>query len=270
MATIKSFWNYYQKADTIYSIHSPFLFQLLQETIENQKKFYAFSAIEQLRFRLLKNKTKLQITDLGAGSRVDKSPQREIASIAKNAVSPKWQCQFLFKLIDWLQPKNRLEIGTSLGINTLYQYLPLQHSTFYTLEGCPNIAKAAQRNFDLFQAKNIKLIVGDFAQTLAPTLAKIKRLDYVFIDGNHQKKPTISYFDQCLAYSHKDTIFVIDDIHWSDEMQAAWKQIQQHPKVSLSLDFFYFGLIFLRAEPLEKQHFNLIPIRYKPWKVALL
>ena len=90
-------------------------------------------------------------------------------------------------------------------------------------------------------------------------MKEIGTLDYVYIDGNHQKAPTLSYFNQCLLNSHADTVFVFDDIHWSEEMEEAWESIKAHPKVTLSLDLFYMGLVFLREEQLEKQHFNIIP-----------
>ena len=267
---LQQFWQYYKQADTQYSIHSPFVFQLLQEVLVSNKTYGDFVPLEHLRFRLQHNTTELQVTDLGAGSRVDKGQTRSIKSIAKNAVSPKWQCQFLFRLIDWLQPQNRLEIGTSLGVNTLYQYLPIRQSPLITLEGCPNIGAVAQKHFEQLKATNIELKIGDFTDTLPQALEQLGRLDYVLIDGNHQKQPTIDYFEQCLAYSHNDTILVLDDIHWSEEMQSAWQTIKQHSKVTLTLDFFYFGLVFLRQEQKEVEHFSIIPTKYKPWKVALL
>jgi hypothetical protein len=40
-------------------------------------------------------------------------------------------------------------------------------------------------------------------------------------------------------------------------MEKAWKEICAHPEVSLSLDLFYFGIVFFRTENKNKEHFVL-------------
>lgn len=262
------FLRFYWQAQTKYTIHSPFVFSLIEEVIEDDRIYYDFNALNRLRMLSEKDNSTLQVTDLGAGSRVNKTPSRSIASIAKSAVSPKWQCELLFRLVHHLQPQNRLELGTSIGISSLYQYIPLRKASFYTLEGCPNIAKVAATNFKKLKATQIRQLIGDFSHTLPKALQEMQRLDYVFIDGNHQMKPTLSYFETCLKYSHNDTIFVFDDIYWSDEMLAAWETIKAHPSVTLSIDLFFMGIIFLRSEQKEVQHFKIVPAKYKPWKMG--
>jgi hypothetical protein len=49
---------------------------------------------------------------------------------------------------------------------------------------------------------------------------------------------------------------VIDDIHWSSGMQAAWKQIISDPAVKVSIDLFNIGIIWFRNE-LSKEDFVL-------------
>lgn len=268
MSIIKRFFKFYSQAQTKYTIHSPFVFSLIEEVIEDDRIYYDFGALERLRMTLENDPSMLSVTDLGAGSRVNNSPSRSISSIAKTAVSPQWQCEFLFRLIHHLQPKNRLELGTSLGLSSLYQYIPLRNAPFYTLEGCPNIAKVAAANFKKLKAEQIHQYVGDFKDTLPKVLEDMQELDYVFIDGNHQMIPTLSYFETCLPYSHPNTVFVFDDIHWSAEMETAWEKIKAHPQVTLSIDLFFMGLVFLRTEQQVKQHFKLVPAKYKPWKMG--
>ena len=79
-------------------------------------------------------------------------------------------------------------------------------------------------------------------------------LDFIYIDGNHKLLPTIAYFEQILEKSHKNTIFVIDDINWSAEMQKAWSIIKNHTKVHVTVDLFMMGLVFLNPD-LSKEHF---------------
>lgn len=268
MSNFRAFLRYFWKAETKYTIHSPFVYELLEQVIEDDRQYYDFGALRRLRELSERNQKLLKVQDFGAGSRVHGQARRSIAQITKSAVSPAWQGEFLFRLVHHFQAKRRLEIGTSLGISTLYQYLPLRKAPFYTLEGCPSIAAEAAQNFRKLKATNIHQLVGKFEETLPKALEALGTIDYVYIDGNHQKAPTLSYFEACLEHSHPHTILVIDDINWSTEMQAAWQAIKEHPQVTLTLDLFFMGLVFLRTEQTQKQHFTLIPASYKPWKMG--
>jgi len=59
-----------------------------------------------------------------------------------------------------------------------------------------------------------------------------------------------------LPLTHNNSIFIFDDIYWSQEMQKAWKEIQQHPEVRVTIDTFYWGLVFFRKEQ-AKEHFKI-------------
>lgn len=239
-------------------MHSPFVYQLAIEVVFDKREYYAFSDIEYVKSQLLQNEHIIDVKDYGAGSKEAKdSNRRKISEITKNAATPEKVGQLLFRLITYFQPKTMLELGTSLGIGTLYHALALPKSKVYTIEGCPNTAKIARQTFDLMELKNIYSRVGTFEEKLPTTLAEIGQLDYIFFDGNHRKEPTLQYFKRCLPYIHKDTIMVFDDINWSTEMQEAWTKIKAHPKVTLTIDLFRLGIVFFREEQANKEHFEL-------------
>ena len=105
--------------------------------------------------------------------------------------------------------------------------------------------------------KNIESIVGNFDIVLTSNLQHLTsnfKLDFVFFDGNHKKIPTLNYFKQCLEYAHNTSVFIFDDIHWSDEMEEAWGEIKSNQKVSVTIDLFFMGLVFFRKEQ-EKEDF---------------
>lgn len=260
------YFRYFKRAKTRYSVHSPFVFQFCENILEDQRTFYAFERLETLRKELFKDNRKIQVTDFGAGSHTNNSKERVISSIAKSAVSPASQSQILFKIVEHFKPNTMLEMGTSLGLTAAYQALPHTESKFISLEGCPKISQVAQENWAKLGIENIEIITGEFGNTLEKSLLKLQSLDYVFFDGNHQKEPTIEYFEKCLPYAHADSIFIFDDIHWSEGMEAAWEDIIQHPSVRLSIDLFFMGIIFFRTEQKETEHFTLIPSRMKPWQ----
>ncbi|MFT5903100.1 MAG: putative O-methyltransferase YrrM, partial [Bacteroidia bacterium] len=95
---------------------------------------------------------------------------------------------------------------------------------------------------------------GNFDETLQSFLNSIEKLDWAFIDGNHQEEPTVRYFQQCLGKCHNDSVLLFDDIYWSKGMAAAWENIKAHERVTVTLDLFQVGIVFLRQEQ-PKQHF---------------
>ncbi|MFD2517962.1 O-methyltransferase [Salinimicrobium flavum] len=76
----------------------------------------------------------------------------------------------------------------------------------------------------------------------------------LYIDGNHRKEATLRYFEKLLPTVHNDTVMIFDDIHWSAGMEEAWEEIKKHPSVTVTIDTFFWGLVFFRQEQ-EKEHF---------------
>ncbi len=267
---IKNYFQYYARARTRYQIHSPFVFSFVKDVLEDDREFYAFEKIERLRENHLMDKQMIEVTDFGAGSHTTKNNLRSVQSIAKSAVTPSRYTQLLFRVVNYYKPKTILEMGTSLGISTLYQAMAMEAAQVVTLEGCPQISNIAQQGFDRLEVKNIDLMTGDFAKTLPLALQKLNRLDYAFFDGNHRKIPTLSYFEQALPYADENSIFVFDDIYWSAEMREAWETIKAHPQVTLTIDLFYMGFVFFRTENQHPEHFTIIDAWKKPWAMGFL
>lgn len=274
MHTLLQYILYFFKAGNAHGLHSPFVYQLFTEIISTDKWYYDFDTIEDIRADLLTDTTKIMVTDFGAGSKnkqhiqnnsqtdvtsLNQFTQRMISDIAQRSVSQPYTSQLVFKLIDFFQPKTIIELGTSLGINTLYMgFSATNAAKIYTFEGCPEIAKKARETIELSPqtAEQIQLIVGNIDITLAQELAKLSRIDFVFFDANHRYQPTMDYFNLCLSKAHEDTVFVFDDIYWSPEMTKAWREIQQHDKVTITIDLFQIGLVFFRTKQ-DKQNFVL-------------
>lgn len=249
----KQYANYLVKANNRHGIHSPFVYELLDKVIYDPSSYPAYHTVNDIRKELLSRRDEIEITDLGAGSTVNRSNRRKVGDIAKNsAKGGKWG-ELLFRLSKHFQPETMIELGTSLGIGSLYQSLGNPNGKLTTFEGCPNTAAIAKEQFQK-AAVNPTIIEGNFDHTLQPFLNSVERLDWAFIDGNHQKEPTIRYFNQCLEKCHSGSILLFDDIYWSKGMAEAWANIKAHERVTVSLDLFQVGIVFLR-EGQTKQDF---------------
>ena len=237
-----------------YGIHSPFLYDLIRNVLYKEINYYALDDIAELRYELLDCNETINVKDFGVGSKVMKSNIRKVKDIAKHSAISEKYGEMLFRLIEKFKPKTILELGTSLGLGTLYLAKPNSKANIFTIEGCPETTRKATDNFKECKAENINQIAGNINDKLPEFLNEIDTLDFVCFDGNHQKEATLNYFNQCLLKTHNDTIFYFDDIHWSKGMEEAWEKIKSNKAVTLTVDLFFSGIVFFRKE-LSKQDF---------------
>ena len=149
-----------------HGIHSPFVFELITKVLNDKTHFPEYDIVEKLRKKLLKDNTTITTEDFGAGSAIEKTNQRTIASITKNSVKLKKYGQLLFRIVRKYQLQTILELGTSLGITTSYLALANPGGNLIALEGSKAILKKAKEIFDSLKLMNIKVIEGNFEYML--------------------------------------------------------------------------------------------------------
>lgn len=269
LSSVQPAIKYYFKAQTLYNVHSPFIYDFTINIIDDDRYYYAFEKLDRVRFKLLQNQTMIPIVDFGAGSRTGQAPERPVSKMAKTLLTSKEMGAILFKIVNHYQCKKILELGTALGVGSLYLSMAApRSSTVYTIEGNPFLAKFAQQQFKKAEAPNIISIEGTFEDQLPKVLKQMTQIDLVYFDGHHQKDATINYFQQCLPYITEDSIFIFDDINWSPGMMEAWAEIRKHPKVTYSVDLFRAGIVFFKPSKMGKEDFVLIPHKWKPWSAG--
>ena len=252
----KSYLTYLAKAKTRYKVHSPFVFDLVENVLKDKTEYPEFKKIETYKKNLSRSKTMIESVDLGARSENKHytTSMEKVGEIVKRRSQHKKQARLLYRLSRHFQPENILEFGTAAGFSTAYIKAPAPESKMITMEGCASLANVAAGNLKKLRIKNVNISIGDFDVVLYNVLRKFERLDFVFFDGNHRREPTLDYFNRCAELAHEDTVFIFDDIHWSPGMEDAWNTIKKDERVSISLDVFWFGLIFFR-KGITKQNF---------------
>ncbi|MCU4156311.1 class I SAM-dependent methyltransferase [Carboxylicivirga sp. A043] len=253
---IKSYLKYLLKAryKKGYGLHSPFVFNLVREVFYCEHKYYAFDEVKDYCEKLKHSDIIIEPVDYGAGSvNFRKNTRKVSAMVSKSSISNKYG-ELLFRILVQENPKTILELGTSVGVSSLYFSLSDKRRNVYTIEGCANTAQVAKTTFEEMGCTNVNQIVGQFQDVLPDLCTQLKQLDFVFFDGHHDKVATLNYFNNCLPYAANDSVFVFDDIHWSKGMEEAWEIISSHPKVTVSIDLFQLGIVFFKKE-CQKQHF---------------
>jgi predicted O-methyltransferase YrrM len=223
---------------------------------ESKSPIKELNKIEEIRHSLLGNNRKIHVTDLGTGSEID-NKIRSISNITRKSSCSMHDCRLLYCIVKNMQPVTIIELGTSFGISALAMAMAAPGSKVFTIEGCPEIAEIARENFEILNIQNIRQLTGSFEDHLPGVISELEPPYLVFIDGNHRFDPTIQYFDLMASKADNQSIVIIDDIHWSKEMENAWKHIFDHPKTSISIDLYRMGIVLLNPE-LPKQRFNFI------------
>ncbi|MFA9191187.1 class I SAM-dependent methyltransferase [Flavobacterium sp. FZUC8N2.13] len=259
---IKSYLKFLWYSKNEHAVHSPFVFSLITKCFYDKKIKKEYAILQEYRNTLLKNKNSIEVTDFGAGSRIFNSNTRIIAQIAKTAgISPK-RAELLYRITHYFQPENILELGTSLGLATsalaLGSRIPTLRdgtkASIVTLEGCSNTMAIAKKQLQKLNVNNVAFITTEFSAYLTTHNSQLTTHNLIYFDGNHSKKATLEYFELLLPTITNDSVWIFDDIHWSVEMEAAWKIIKEHPKVTVTIDTFQWGLVFFRQEQ-PKEHF---------------
>ncbi|MEM6628260.1 MAG: class I SAM-dependent methyltransferase [Bacteroidota bacterium] len=247
-----SFIRHWSQASGKYFLHSPFVYDWYRKVLRGPSSSLG-EEIEALRKRLSTSQEFLSFTDLGAGQR-GKNTQI-LGNMVQRAGRRRASGELLGRLVKYHQYTRGLELGTHVGLSSLYVNYGHSFNTFITIEGIDSLAQIARNNFTYFGISP-ELIVGSFDEVLDNQIElETLRPDYVFIDGNHQYGPTLAYFHRILPFIQEGGVMVFDDIYWSKGMAQAWREICANPQVSISIDLYFLGICYIKR-PQAKEHFR--------------
>ena len=251
---ISKYTKFLLQSTNQHGVHSPFVYDLVTKCFYDKTNYEAYNSILNYRKLLLKTNTKIKVKDLGVGSQVMKVEARKVSEMTKNAGTTSKRAKLLYRLTNYLKPKNILELGTSLGIATHAMSLVNPKAYITSIEGCPNTSAFSKTQLKTQESEHINIVTENFNKEIEKLSSN--NYDLIFFDGNHQKEATLNYFETLLKTINNDSVFIFDDIYWSEDMTEAWEIIKAHPKVSVTIDTFFWGFVFFRNEQ-EKQHFKI-------------
>lgn len=253
---IIEYLKYFCKAKSKYSVHSPWVYNLLTNVLhekKHQKYSNNFSEIEILREKLIRINQKASDITLGIKAKTKHNTLgNKIKSISQSANG----ARILSRMTEFAKPEIILELGTAAGITTMYISQSAPEAKIYTIEGDKMIAKVAQENFKHLNYHNISLLEGNFSEILPILVSDLPTIDLAFLDGDHSKSGTLHYLELIKPKLHANSVVIIHDIYWSEDMKKAWHEIINMPEVIISIDYFYFGILFFNTRT-AKQHYIL-------------
>ncbi len=251
--------RYWLTAKRRHSIHSPFVYDLIDKVLLDTKYNEHYQLLEDNRQELFHRRDQVETVDFGAsaGNKPYRTQIEALGKMVRSRTHTKARLELLYRLAAYFKPKTILEFGTAAGVSASYLKKGAPSAVMITMEGCAGLAHIAEEQFQKLDLQAMEVVMGDFKVMLPKVLQQFAQLDLVFFDGNHRKQPTLDYFEKCLPLARENSVFIFDDIHWSRGMEEAWQEIQKHPQVSITIDLFWFGLVFFR-EGVAKQNFKIV------------
>jgi len=251
MALLK-YLQFYFKASTKYQVHSPFVYDFVENVLEDKRQYYFFKTIEQYR-KLISNDSQ----------KIGGKEEKLVGTLAKLKGINKTTGQFLFRLVHHYKPTSALLIGAFPGIATLYQSTPSYKMQVDALESDTAIAPSLQHYFKEIGAKNIQLQFGEIDFLAKTFVQRPSKLPYIYL----KELPSREIVEGLLKKCTEDACLVLEDPYADDQRITFWNWLKENELVTLTIDTYRLGLVFFRKEQKEKAHFKLIPSSYKPWSV---
>lgn len=235
------------------------MFEFEKNCLRDSTDYEDYELVYRFRESVKNNNTFLHIEDHGAGSRVFKSNDREVRKILQHNSSSIKMSKLLYRVARYFEVERVLELGTSLGVATHAFSIANETIQVTSVEASKEIADFTCKNLQSHGVENVDIVKGNFSKYLNGKLTKKPSATYdlIYMDGHHDGKATLEYFEQLLPYSHADTVIVLDDIYWSKDMFAAWQKLTNHHRVTASVDIFDLGFLFLRKEQ-RQQLFHIL------------
>lgn len=243
------------KSNNRHGVHSPFVYDFLDKVLYR-------SGNENIRnteghFDSLKSSRQpIEDVDLGAGPSKPGNGSRTVGDfVRKSAISNK-QGRLLHRMVAHYKPSSILELGTNLGKSLAYMASGNSSAKAVSIEGNPDLATMAIENLARLNILNTQVVQGAFEKVLPTVLGQMQTVELAFIDGNHRYAPTMAYLEKILPFLADQGLIVFHDIHYSPEMEKAWKEIISHPRFHVTMDLFFMGIASPRAGQ-RKEHFNI-------------
>jgi len=236
-------------------IHSPFVYEFVSKVLFDDTDYPEYNFFREIRNELKNSEEILSIETLDAGSDKFKSGTQKVKDILnKSSVPPKFG-KLLFRIAKYYNPSTIVELGTSIGMSTIYLAKGVPEARIATIEGNMHVCEFARIFFKKHQAANVKAINGQFDDYLPYFEKNYPIPGLVFIDGNHTYESTIKYFDH-FSRMVKEGFLIFDDINWSPEMRQAWEEIKISSEAQVTIDLFSMGIV-IHQKSITPGHFMI-------------
>jgi hypothetical protein len=231
-----------------FGIHSPWLFRLITEVIENKKRLQEYKIIDLQRIRLTEL-IKQREAELKLNPFFDhllkSSGRRNLLKAIE--VSSKYG-KLIMRLVNDLKPGSVAIVGPSFGLNILYAALNELKITvnYYKPANYPD--EICKETLIDAGVQNVKYLDIEYDVSNGE--------EFVFINSAFNPDMAEKLTGLIIESANVHTVLIISGIHESLQIEAVWNHFIKSAKVRISLDLFEIGIAIFSSR-FQKEHFIL-------------
>lgn len=234
-----------------HGVHSPFVFNLITDVIEEKKHYYCYESLHAVRLQLLQNRQQV-VCHADNTYMVDRFLHKY--GFAKR------EDELLFRLANRFKPATIVVAGSGLGLTPLYLTAYSKEAHCIVFEPELSIATMASAVVEKYAIAPITIYEQSLRTVAADTLNG-RNID-VMVWGrsfvNDGRNDWMDTFERVLPLMHDKSVFVVSDIHISRENREFWQAVCIHPKVTVTLDLYSLGIVILNPKLHRKTYKSIV------------
>lgn len=239
-----------------FGVHSPFVFDLITNVIEETTTFYSYHDISRIRLQLLQTTQPIHYR----GKQISVKKALRLYGISKK------EGEFLFRLTNYYKPRTILAIGSSFGLIPLYLTRYRSDVQCVVLECEQDLAEIAKQVLSKEKNPALQILTGAYDVIIPESIAHLRQIDCIYIGKDVGIDNFTTVFQLCVPFIHDHTCCVLADIRSSSEQQHRFRQCCQHPRVTVAVDLLNTGLLFFQPKLHKRVYKAILPsLPYYLW-----
>ncbi len=241
------FIGHFFRSNTRHGTHSPFVYALIEDCLYRDVRIplEVLSQFEELK----------SSDDIVSGMDHGKGVEQDyvVFNLARKSASQTFEAKALAGICQYHQCDRVLELGTNLGKSIAVMASVNPETKFVGVDGNIGLVNHAKSTLSALKLNNVVLQHSRFDEFFQQDT---EQFDMVFIDGDHHYEATLKSYALAKSLLRGDGPIVLHDIYWSEGMRKAWKKIKADSCAAVTIDLFFFGLVYFRREQ-RKEHFSI-------------
>ncbi len=190
-----------------HGVHSPFVFDLINNVIEEKRSYYSYQEIQSF---------------------LDQNHPKKLSLKKEDLLS--------FRLVNYFGAHKILEIGAGNGVNTLCLAAPSSKIECLSIEADDTKRNNLGEIYKLFENRI----------TLAKSFSDIpdQKFDCIYLDLNNYNDLSEEQLMALVTNCHEKSFIVIKGIRRNKKQNQLWKCLKSNERRTAELDLFNTGILF--------------------------
>lgn len=215
-----------------YGVHSPFAFNLITGVFYEKTPYYDYDYL------------------------------REVVSKTRKKSKAHWKrylenyriYELLFRLANYAEANTILEIGTSVGVSSIYLSCSRKNARFITLDEKSETNEMALSLFKNYSSK-VDFRAGIASDMLPQAIDELETIDFLLLHpGNYTLDSIQLMVEMCLDKSNPQSVFVIQDIYSSHAIKNWWHELVSDQRMGITFDLYDMGIIFFDKKKIKQDY----------------